>query len=365
VPTGRRNVAIYVPALVGGGAERVAALLASGLSRDGYQVTLIVDFEAPENRGLVDADIAIVTLGGGHARSTLRLAGLLRERRFAIALAIGASANIKLVIAQVIARTETRLILSYHGTSGVGRGWLGWSAYPLAPLLTRRAARTVCVSDYIVRHMVEDWHSPPARLVRIYNPVRVDCARPPASAAELKLRPPAIIALGRLAAEKNFTTLVNAFALVPQRASRLVIYGEGPERDALQRLVDRLGLAGRVELPGYIADPWDAYSKASCFVLASRSEAFGNVVVEALASGLPVVSTDCGGPVEILDFGRYGEIVPVGEPTALAAAIGRALDRPGEPARRIARARDFADEAIVKCYATLFEDVLTDRTATP
>jgi glycosyltransferase involved in cell wall biosynthesis len=155
--------------------------------------------------------------------------------------------------------------------------------------------------------------------------------------------------------------LLRALALVPRRDSRLVIYGDGPDRDALRRLADELGLGGRVELPGYVAAPWDAYAKASCFALTSRSEAFGNVVVEALASGLPVVSTDCGGPTEILESGRFGEIVPVGRPDALAAAIGRALDQPGDPAPRIARAHTFAVEAIVKRYIALFDDILSAR----
>jgi len=354
------RVALYVPALVGGGAERVAAVLASGLAGKDRQVTLIVDFEASENRDLVDPLVEVVTLGGGHLTSTVRLARLLRERRFAIVLAIGASADVKLVAAQALARASTRLILSYHGSSSVGRGWLGWSAYPLAPLLTRCAARTVCVSDYLVRHLVADWHAASDRIVRIYNPVPVDRARPPTSAIELAARPATVIALGRLASEKSYATLLDAFALLRRSDARLKIYGEGPDREQLQRRVERLGLAGRVDFPGYITNPWKAYSEASCFALTSRSEAFGNVVVEALASGLPVVSTDCGGPVEILDHGRFGEIVPVGQPEPLAAAIERALDRRGEPGTRIARARMFAAEAIVPRYAALLEEVLTD-----
>ena len=154
---GRRHIAVYVPALIGGGAERVAALLASGLARAGHDVALVVDFEATENRKLVSGEVSLRTLGGGHAGSVARLARLMREQRFDVALAIGASANIKLVAAQMISRTPTRLVLSYHGTSDAGRGSLGWSAYLLAGLLTRHATRTVCVSDYIVAHLVQEW----------------------------------------------------------------------------------------------------------------------------------------------------------------------------------------------------------------
>jgi glycosyltransferase involved in cell wall biosynthesis len=266
VPTAGRDIAIYVPALVGGGAERVAALLASGLCREGHRATLVTDFDAPENREFVDAGVAMVTLGGSHAQSTIRLARLLSERRFAIALAIGASADIKLVAAGALARPGTRLVLSYHGTSTVGRGLLGWSGYPLAAVLTRVTDRTVCVSDYLVRHMVEDWHASPTRVVRIYNPVEIGRARPARSVAELAERPPAIIGLGRLAGEKDFATLVRALAQIPRRDCRLVLYGDGPDRDALQQLAAELGLAGRVELPGYVAEPWDAYAKAAALL---------------------------------------------------------------------------------------------------
>jgi glycosyltransferase involved in cell wall biosynthesis len=357
----RRSTAIYVPALVGGGAERVAAVLASGLADAGHDVTLIADFDAPENRMLVDTRVAMITLGGGHGGNVRRLARLLSERCFDVALAIGASANLKLVAARALARSPTRLIISYHGTSEVGRGWLGWSGYPLAPLLARRAARTVCVSDYLVRHMVERWHCPPVSIVRLYNPVPVERARPAADAAELQARPPVIVALGRLAPEKDFASLITALSLLPHKDARLVIYGDGPDREALRHLGGQLGLAERVELPGYLVDPWDAYGRARCFALTSRSEAFGNVVVEALACGLPVVATDCGGPVEILEHGRYGEIVPVGQPAALAAALGRALDHPGDPALRVARAQAFATATIVQRYLALLDEVITEH----
>jgi glycosyltransferase involved in cell wall biosynthesis len=358
MPIAARRIAIYVLALIDGGAERVAAVLATGLSRAGQKVTLIVDFESSENRSLVAPEVELITLGSGHCRSIMRLSRELAERRFDVVLAIGCAADVKLAAAHLLSRSSARLVLSYHGVSTIARRLLGWSAYPLAPLLTRYASRTVCVSDHLVNHMVRRWRSSPRRVVRIYNPVPVDCAKPAASATELAARSPTILALGRLAAEKDFATLIRAFAVLRRKHCRLVILGEGPERSSLLRLAQELGVSERVKLPGYINDPWNAYAGAACLVLCSKSEAFGNVVVEALASGLPVVATDCGGPTEILELGRHGEIVSVGQPAQLAAAIERALDRPGDPGPRATRAGEFATDKIAGQYLALFDEVL-------
>jgi glycosyltransferase involved in cell wall biosynthesis len=361
--SGRRDIAIYVPALIGGGAERVAALLASALSAAGHDVTLVVDFEAPHNESFVDSSVERVTLAGAHRGDVLQLAAFLKKRQPEIALAIGAATNIKLVAAHMIAnltgRTSTRIVLSYHGPSSHGSGWLGWAAYPLASLLTRYASRTICVSDELVRHIVEDWRGVRARIARIYNPIAVDRAEPVADEKTLAARPPIVIALGRLVPQKNYATLIEAMALLPRTDVRLAIYGEGPEQSALRQLAERRGVAGRIDWCGYVSDPWDAYAAARCFILSSQNEAFGNVVVEALASGLPVVSTACGGPTEILGAGRFGTLVPIGDPVALSAAIARALDQPGDPRPRLARAQDFAAPTIAARYVTLFEEILS------
>jgi glycosyltransferase involved in cell wall biosynthesis len=358
-----RRIAIYVPALIGGGAERVAALLATALSAAGHQLTLVVDFESPHNEGFVDSAIERVTLAGAHASDVLRLADFLKTRQPEIVLAVGAATNIKLVAAHMIARltggTSARIVLSYHGPSTHGSGWLGWAGYPLAPLLTRYASQTVCVSDDLVRHIVQDWRGARRRIVRIYNPIAVDRAEPARDERTLAARPPMVIAVGRLVAQKDYATLIKAVALLRDDGVRLAFYGEGPEEAALRELAERLGIAGRVDWYGYVVDPWSAYAAARCFALSSQNEAFGNVVVEALASGLPIVSTACGGPTEILDGGRYGTLVPIGDAVALSAGIARALREPGDPAPRLERARDFAAPVIAARYVALFEDVLS------
>ncbi len=354
-----KHVAIYVPALNRGGAERVAALLASGFFKAGWRTTLLVDFEASENRALIDARVPIRVFGSSHAGSVLALTGFLRSQKPDVVLAIGGAANVKLSVARLFAGGQSRIVLSYHGRSDVGRGRLGHMSYSFAPWLARRANAVVCVSDGLLDHLRDDWKAPQGKLARIYNPVSVEHAIP-ASHSDLTQRPPVVLGVGRLNPEKDFASLVEALPRLHADA-RLVIFGEGPERDNLLARAKQLGVADRLELPGYRDDPWPCYAQARCFALTSRREAFGNVVVEALASGLPVVSTRSGGPDEILERGRIGTLVDNGDIDALALAINQALADPGDPAPRIARARMFDTQTAISSYLDLFNTILTRR----
>jgi len=345
-----RSIAVYVPGLQAGGAERSAAVLASGFHAAGLATTLLVDYEAHANRPFLDAGVSLVPLLGSHPRTVLRLARWLARARPDVALAVDAAASLKLVAAHRIARVPTRIYLSYHGYAGIVRGRLGRAAYGLAPVLGRLSQGTVCVSDGLVRHLVSEFRAPPARTASIPNPIPVERARPPADAAALQGRPPHILAVGRLVPEKGYGGLIAALAECPPDTT-LTILGEGPERAALERAAARFG--HRVTLPGY-AEPWAAYARARVFALTSISESFGNVVVEALASGLPVVATACGGPEEILGGGRHGTLVPLGDPRALAAALRAALSDPGDPAPRIAHAALFGTQRVVQAYLDLF-----------
>ena len=132
--------------------------------------------------------------------------------------------------------------------------------------------------------------------------------------------------------------MLRAFARLADHNARLVILGEGPERARLESEVAALGLGGRVDMPGFLANPGEILAKARAFALTSRREAFSLVCVEALAHGLPVVATDCGGPREILNAPALGRIAPVGDVEAIADALAACLADPGDPAGRRARA---------------------------
>jgi len=149
--------------------------------------------------------------------------------------------------------------------------------------------------------------------------------------------------------------LLRAFARIRQyRAAQLMILGEGDERASLEALARKLGLAEHVSMPGFVPDPGAYMARASVFVLSSSWEGFGNVLVEALAGGCPVVSTDCrSGPSEILQDGKYGRLVPVGDHETMARAILETLDSPQDSRMLRARAMDFHVDKIVDQYVAV------------
>ena len=178
---------------------------------------------------------------------------------------------------------------------------------------------------------------------------------------------PVILAIGRMKKVKDFSTLLRAFArLLVQRPARLIVLGEGRLRPSLQSLAWELGIAERVDFPGFQENPYAFLAKADLFVLSSRHEALPTVLIEAMACGCPVVSTDCpSGPREILEDGRLGPLVPVGDTEALAKAMARVLDEP--PSRDLLRERAsfFSVERAVERYERLLlgEDGASSREA--
>jgi glycosyltransferase involved in cell wall biosynthesis len=163
------------------------------------------------------------------------------------------------------------------------------------------------------------------------------------------------LAAGRLVPQKDHRTLIDAFAALRARMpARLVILGEGPERPALEALIRRWGIEDDVALPGFDLYPAAYMARADVFVLSSRWEGLANVIVEAMACGTPVVSTDCpSGPAELLEGGRFGPVVPVGDAPALAAAMEQAFRDPVPPDVLKRRASEFSLDRSVDAYLTV------------
>ncbi|MGL5795831.1 MAG: glycosyltransferase, partial [Waterburya sp.] len=164
--------------------------------------------------------------------------------------------------------------------------------------------------------------------------------------------PPVILGVGRLHRQKDFPTLIRAFALVRQhKPARLMLLGEGPDRDKLEVLIKQLGLTNDIALPGFVNNPYAFMSKASGFVLSSLYEGLPTVLIEAIALGTKVISTDCpSGPAEILDSGRYGSLVPVSDIQALAETILTTLNQPVDAEALKQRSQQFSYENAVNKY---------------
>jgi glycosyltransferase involved in cell wall biosynthesis len=163
---------------------------------------------------------------------------------------------------------------------------------------------------------------------------------------------PVILGVGRLMDQKDFSTLIKAFRqLLQKREARLVILGEGEKREELEELTQNLGIEEKVDIAGFKQNPFPYMKNADVFVLSSVWEGFGNVLVEAMACGTPVVSMDCpSGPAEILENGKYGPLVPPGDSEALVYAILDTLDSPIDSELLKERANDFEVEKISSEY---------------
>lgn len=351
------KVLLYTHALVGGGGERLWASLASVLAAQGYDVIFAEDHVANENRGLLSSAVRVVTLGGGHLASTRALAHLLKRERPDVALsAIGAS-NLKLIAANMMAGRRTPVVISYHGFDDWKSGKLSFLTYALLPILSRLADKVVAVSDGLAEVITSRWRARADRVVSLHNPVFFpDNIHVPAPEA-LAARSNQILAVGRLVPEKDYPTLLTALSRLKTKDATLLILGAGPLESELRNLAKSLDVQSRVTFAGYATSPWHAYADAKCFVLSSRKEAFGNIIVEALAHGLPVVATRTVGADYILDGGTYGRLVAISDVDALAAAIDATLADPCANAQRVTRAATFSMAARVPANIALIESV--------
>lgn len=269
-------------------------------------------------------------------------------------LSAGRTLNIATIWARKLAKISSRVVLSEHvAPSSDLRGSRKWGRRYLTPLMAHNYAMGDCiiaVSDGVADDLAAITGLPRESIHTIYNPIvskaLLESAKHPIQHPWFEPgQPPVILGAGRLVEQKDFKVLVKAFGLLrKKRDARLIILGSAKDdattkkrRNALLAIAREMGVADDVCLPGYVEHAPAYMSKASLFVLSSAYEGFGNVLVEALALGCPVVSTNCpSGPSEILENGKWGALVPVGDYEALAQAMARTLDRPigGEDLRR-------------------------------
>ncbi len=332
------HVALFLPSLVSGGAERVMLHIAEGLAQHGASVDLVLSSVEGDYVSQVPANVRVVDLGCSRVISSLpSLIRYLRRERPTALLSALAHANLVAIWASLLARTDTRVVVAVHSTLSHSTRFSPRRRDRLVPWLSRlfyrKAARVVAVSRGSAQDLIELTDIDKDLVEVIPNPVISDrlmeAAKEPVDLPWLNGDPkPVLITVGRLTAAKNHPLLLRAFSrLRAERDANLIILGDGEERTRLEELIRELGLHDQVKMLGYVENPWAYMSKADVFVLSSKWEGLPTVIVEALALGMRVVSTDCEyGPRELLKDGRYGTLVPVEDVEALSAGILAALD---------------------------------------
>ncbi len=329
------TVAFHVPHLNAGGIERVVLNLLLNLNRDLVQPVLILGERSGSLLERVPEDVPILDLGGLPARKAIfALASKVKDTGAQILYSGTNAANITALLAGERLRRKVQVVPSEHTSPGV---FLPISRHPKLRSAVMRLLypRAACISVPLAAvgdELKAMLKLPKLKILVQPNPVLdAHFDKLLAQEPEIPLPPagiPLITATGRLDEAKGFDDLLRAMAQLPELNPRpqLIIMGEGAERGALENLIKELKLETRVTLAGNVANPYAVMKHASLAVMSSRREGFGNVLIEAMACGAPVVSTDCPvGPRVILEQGKYGKLVPVGDPQAMATAMAQVI----------------------------------------
>ena len=356
-------ISLLLPDLRGGGVERIRLVLAREFTRLGHTVEFVLMRATGDLLPEAQRDFAVVDLATPRARNVApALVRYLRQRRPDALIAAMWPLTVIAPLAARMAGFRGKVLVSEHNTlTQQYKAWgslhrFGVRASTLVGY--RLASARVGVSLGVCADIAGLSFMSQGLFTTIYNPVRPaiqpgwDDLR--ASHALWGTDGARILTVGSLKDQKNHALLLRAFAAMSRPEARLMLLGQGTNEAALRALASDLGIADRVIFAGFHADPSPFYATADLFVLSSDHEGFGNVIVEALSFGLPVVSTDCpSGPAEILQGGRFGTLVPVGDAHALARAMSNALVAPVDRATLIRRAADFAPETAARKYLDL------------
>jgi len=360
------RVSLFMPNLAGGGAERAMLNLADGLSQRYATELVLVKAEGAYLEEAIKKGIPLVDLKSSKPRySLLAFARYVKEKRPHVVISALEAPSVFAALVKKLMGGAYKLIITEHSTPS--------RHYPQQKRLLLRtfpfwarfsydwADRLVAVSTGVARDAIRTYQLNPKKVATIYNPVITPSfwaqKDSPATHPFYGTGEPVLLAAGRLSPEKDFSSLLKAFReVLSQRKARLIIFGEGPERTNLEELASSLGIEKYVSFPGFIKNLPAHMARASLFILSSRWEGLPTVLIEALAVGTPVVSTDCpSGPREILEDGKWGKLVPVGDIEALAQAILEQLENPIFPSEKAWRR--FTLEEISKKWFSLIEEL--------
>jgi glycosyltransferase involved in cell wall biosynthesis len=373
----KKLLSLYATPVAGNGLDRVILNLAKTISELGFRVDVVVPEVSIQHQkflGTLPPEVRTIDLGIPFSKTIflpkiLKLKQYLEKEKPSILLANGDYVGVS-NLAKFGARSQVKIIHAVHiSISHYFNNFDYDSRFKarirllLLKQFYSRSDGLIAVSNGVASDLSHVSGISLEKIQVIYNPVvtsdillkaQEPVAHPWFAPGEL----PIILGAGRLMYQKDFSTLIRAFAKVrQQRPCRLVIIGKETSHKAeLDALIHELDVAEDVWLGGFADNPYAYMAKASVFVMSSRYEGFGNVLVEAMATGTPVVSTDCeSGPAEILEYGKYGHLVPVGDENKLSEAILATLDNPLDPHVLQQRSQDFTAETIAQEYLTYFK----------
>ncbi|WP_078118069.1 glycosyltransferase [Thiosocius teredinicola] len=339
------RLALFLPTLGGGGAERVFVTLANVFADRGYRVDLVLVSARGPYLGLVSPKVRLVNLNAGRvSRAFLPLVRYMRRVRPVALLSAMTHTNVLAIWARKLTRISTVLVISERSTFSIAMGsranagvfsaflpWIARYSYSMAD-------KIVAVSRGVAEDLVGSMPLDRNKIAVVYNPVAtVDAeslgGRKPDHPWFGLGQPPVVLAVGRLEEPKNYPLLLSAFArLRKETECRLIILGEGRLRESLTKEVADLGLEQDVDLPGFVDDPFTWMYHAELFVLSSSWEGLPNALIQAMACGTKIVSTDCpSGPREILEDGKWGQLVPTDDVGTLYEAMIKALGDKNPP----------------------------------
>ena len=361
-----KRICMSFGCLSSGGIGIVMLNLASAFIEYGAEVDFLftqTDHAGRESK--IPAAVNIYNVASRTRHALPKVISYLKKRKPDLIIAARHNVSILMLLARRFAcrDSNSRIICTFHTNRTQTLQDVGWQGrlYDLIAMkLYRWADELVAVSSGVAREIEASLAVSHGSVKVIYNPIWTEdmLQKALSSTGEDWLEHkglPVLISAGRLTAQKNFMLLLKAFEEVNEAVpSRLIILGEGEQREQLQNFVFQRDLSDCVKMPGHVANPLAYFSRANLFVLTSAWEGFGNVLVEAMACGLPIVSTDCPyGPSEILASGQYGELVPVGDQAGLVAAIKRVLKNPPDSQRQKIAAERFSIKNSADAYISL------------
>ncbi len=357
-----KRIAIFMPTLAGGGAESAMLVLAEGLISRGYTVDLLLKQESgalidkiPDALNLINFDVPLMR----HTLKPLR-AYLKHAQPDAIISALNLS-NVVSILATRLLKKKPQVIITVHGLISQEAAIYHKLVYrSLFGLTFPHADAIVAVSQVCAQDLIDYLHPPESKVQVIYNPViDAELYKRADQSVQYEWLPEGeektILNIGRLEPVKDHLTLLKAFKKIREKYdARLIILGEGSLKPQIKVWVDEMNLTPHVLMPGFIHNPLPLLKKADVLVNASLRESFSMIIIEAMACACPVVSTACGGPEEILDHGRYGHLVPVGDAQGMAVAIENVFegDRRLAPPEWLAQ---FHKDVNVEKYIDLIE----------